>query len=62
MEIDFMQTDGSSDVELDSGSVIKLPGYGLLLGDIQTEEEQDEVFTKNDFEEALKKVSRKVKE
>lgn len=61
MEIGLMHTDGSSEVKLDSGSVIKLPGYGLLLGEIQIEEELDEVFTKSDFEEALKKVSRKVK-
>lgn len=61
MEIGLMHTDGSSDVELDSGSVIKLLGYGLLLGEMQIEEEPSEVFTKSDFKEALKKVSRKIK-
>jgi hypothetical protein len=61
MEIGLMHTDGSSDIKLNSSLVIMLPRYGLLLGEMQTEEEPSEVVTKSEIEETTKKVSCKIR-
>lgn len=62
MDIDTMQVDGSSQLNIDLAQGLMTWGYGWLLGELQSEaEEGNKPFTREDSEKALKKVSRRVK-